>query len=98
MEMKAYPPHMLILKNGVLLSTYGYRWRPFGIRGSVSYDNGIIWDVKNEIIIRDDGDNEDLGYPVSVQLKDGKILTVYYFNQGKNDFYTGGTFIHLRIN
>jgi hypothetical protein len=36
------------------------------------------------LIIRDDGGSWDLGYPVSVQLDSGEIVSVYYFND-KND-------------
>jgi hypothetical protein len=30
-------------------------------------------------VLRNDGAGYDLGYPRSMQLKDGTILTVYYF-------------------
>ncbi|HOK56459.1 MAG TPA: sialidase family protein [bacterium] len=76
------PCHLLLLKDGRILATYGYRSYPFGIRCSISEDYGKTW--KNEFIIRDDGGSWDLGYPVSIQLDSGKILTFYYFND-KND-------------
>ena len=31
-------------------------------------------------MLRDDGGCHDLGYPRTVQRHDGKIVTVYYFN------------------
>ena len=31
-----------------------------------------------DYILRDDGPSSDLGYPCSVELDDGRILTVYY--------------------
>lgn len=76
------PCHLLLLKDGRILATYGYRSYPFGIRISISEDEGKTW--KNEFILRDDGGSWDLGYPVSVQLQSGEIFSVYYFND-RND-------------
>jgi sialidase-1 len=76
--MRGHPAHLLRLRSGALLCVYGYRHPPFGIRGSVSYDGGWTW--QPEFVLRDDGGDTDLGYPASVELPDGKILTVYYFN------------------
>jgi len=72
-----YPPHLLQLSDGRILCTYGYRRPPFGQRACIS-DDGITWKKENEIILRDDAFNKDLGYPVSVELEPGKILSVYY--------------------
>ena len=41
-----------------------------------SKDNGVTWDT--EYILRDDAPSDDLGYPATVELKDGSLLTVYY--------------------
>ena len=75
------PAHLLYLKNGSLLCAYGYRRNPWGVRACLSYDRGKTWNIKKEIIIRCDAANYDLGYPKSIQLADGKIFTVYYFNR-----------------
>ena len=72
-----YPPHLSLLSDGRVLATYGYRRPPFGQRACISED-GINWKKENEIILRDDAPNKDLGYPVSIELEPGKILTVYY--------------------
>lgn len=72
-----YPPHLLLLSDGRVLCTYGYRRPPFGQRACIS-DDGITWKKENEIILRDDAFNKDLGYPVSVELEPGKVLSVYY--------------------
>jgi len=72
-----YPPHLLLLADGRVLCTYGYRRPPFGQRACISED-GITWKKENEIILRADACNKDLGYPVSVELKPGIILSVYY--------------------
>ena len=97
-----YPQHLLPLKDGRLLMTYGYRRPPYGIRACLSHDCGKTWDLENEIIIRMDGGtleeldrkvgDTDLGYPVSVELDDGSLFTVYYLNTAGSNCFIGGTF------
>jgi len=72
-----YPPHLLVLADGRVLCTYGYRRPPFGERACVS-DDGVTWDRANEKILSADGPNGDLGYPCSVELGGGRALTVCY--------------------
>jgi hypothetical protein len=72
------PPSLLALRDGRVCLTYGYRARPFGIRARTSTDQGATW--SDEIILREDGLAEDLGYVRSVQRCDGKIVTAYYYN------------------
>lgn len=72
-----YPPHLLQLADGRVLCSYGYRRAPFGQRAAISED-GIHWSQAGEVILRQDAPNKDLGYPVSLELEPGKILTVYY--------------------
>lgn len=72
-----FPPHLLLVSDGRILCTYGYRRPPFGQRACISED-GIIWNQADEIILREDALNKDLGYPASVELEPGIILTVYY--------------------
>lgn len=76
-----YPPHLLVLSDGRMLVTYGRRKEPFGERACVSVDGGLTWDTAHEITLCD-AVNSDLGYPSSVQLGDGSILTVYYQDPG----------------
>jgi sialidase-1 len=72
-----FPPHLLELSDGRILCAYGYRKPRFGERVCLSND-GIRWDPANEIILRDDAPNGDLGYPASVELDSSRVLTVYY--------------------
>ena len=81
--VRGYPQHLLVLRDGRLLATYGYRYYPFGIRACISRDGGKTWDMKNEMILRNDGLSPDLGYPVSLELEDGKVMTVYYHITGE---------------
>lgn len=76
--MAGYPAHLLPLQDGRLLCVYGRRWAPFGIFGALSDDEGRTWDVRHEIVIRDDFPNGDLGYPTSAGLPDGSVATAYY--------------------
>ena len=71
------PPHIIRLNDNRLLVVYGRRTPPYGQRACVSRDGGATWDSENEIELGD-APNNDLGYPASVQLDDGSILTVYY--------------------
>lgn len=73
-----YPPHLLKLSDGRILAAYGYRFPPFGERACLSSDGGRTWDTENEIVLRDDSPDDDLGYPASLELPGGQLLTVYY--------------------
>lgn len=72
-----YPPHVIQLRNGWLLVVYGVRREPFGERACVSRDEGKTWDIANEVNLSNAA-SHDLGYPSSVQLDGGSILTVFY--------------------
>ncbi len=81
-----YPAHLLRLPDGRLVTTYGYRRAPMGIRACLSSDGGKSWDVRNETILRADGfgSGSDLGYPITQRLPDGTLATCYYFNGIEN--------------
>lgn len=70
------PPHLLRHASGALILTYGYRQTPFGQRVALSRDDGATWE--HDWILRDDGLDDDLGYPSTVELGDGSLFTVYY--------------------
>jgi Neuraminidase (sialidase) len=69
------PSHLLRLKDGRLLMTYGYRRSPRGNQARVSEDRGRTW--SEPIVISDDGAG-DLGYPSTVELASGELLTLWY--------------------
>ena len=71
------PPHLLLLRDGRLCLTYGYRAKPYSILARLSDDAGKSWG--REIVLRNDGGGQDIGYPRTVQRPDGRIVTVYYF-------------------
>jgi hypothetical protein len=64
------------MKDDRLLMTYGHRRKPFGNQARVSDDYGQTW--SEPVIISGDGSGGDLGYPATVQLGDGSLLTVWY--------------------
>ncbi len=70
------PSHLMRLADDRLLMTYGYRRKPFGNQARVSADSGRTW--SEPIIISGDGPGGDLGYPSTVQLADGTLVTVWY--------------------
>ncbi len=72
-----FPPHLLTLADGRLLATYGYRRPPYGERASLSSD-GLNWTDLPALVLDSDAPNHDLGYPASVEIEPGEILTVYY--------------------
>ena len=76
-SMLGFPPHAIRLEDDRLLVVYGLRMPPYGQRACVSDDGRQTWDRENEWYLPV-APNADLGYPASVQLADGSILTVYY--------------------
>jgi len=76
LDVPGSPPHLIRHSSGALVCVYGYRLKPYGQRVMISRDEGRTWE--SDLILRDDGPDSDLGYPASVELSDGSILTVYY--------------------
>jgi hypothetical protein len=84
------PPSLVKLRDGRLVVTFGYRAEPFGIRARISGDQGKTW--TDDIVLRSDASDWDLGYTRSVQRPDGKIVTVYYYNDATApERFIGGT-------
>jgi sialidase-1 len=70
------PSHLLRLRDGRLLMSYGYRRPPFGNQARVSTDGGKAW--SEAMTISDDAASSDLGYPSTVELADGSLVTIWY--------------------
>ncbi len=56
--------------------SYGFRRKPYGNQARISDDHGVSW--SEPLTISDDGVGGDLGYPSTVELDDGSLLTVWY--------------------
>jgi hypothetical protein len=85
------PASLTTLKDGRLCLVYGYRAAPFSMCAKISDNGGITW--SDEIVLRNDGVNRDIGYPRSIQRPDGKMVTTYYFcgQDTKPDRYIAAT-------
>lgn len=70
------PSHLLRLRDGRLVMTYGYRRQPYGNQARVSTDHGRSW--SEPVTLSADGHSGDLGYPSTVELNDGTLLSIWY--------------------
>lgn len=70
------PSHLVRLRNGNLLMSYGYRRKPFGNQARLSVDHGKTW--SEPVMLSEDGASGDLGYPSTAELGNGDLLTVWY--------------------
>jgi sialidase-1 len=70
------PSHLLRLRDGRVLMTYGYRQAPFGNQARLSRDGGRTW--SDPLVLSDDGAGVDLGYPSTAELDDGTLVSVWY--------------------
>ncbi len=77
------PAHILKTSSGTLVSAYGYREKPYGIRLMISEDNGESW--QKDVILYEQLITDDLGYPATVELADGSFLTVFYAHESSED-------------
>lgn len=74
--------HLLRLKDGRLLLTYGNRIKDeFGVLARWSSDEGVTWG--NPVRLARSL-NSDCGYPSSVELPSGQIITAYYSKAAEN--------------
>ncbi len=76
------PPHLIQLSSGVLISTYGRRKLPYGIMAMISTDGGMTWE--KDIRLYENTESDDIGYPSTVELDDGTLLTVFYARDEEN--------------
>lgn len=77
------PAHLMLHSSGVLICMYTWREAPYEIRAIVSEDEGVTW--SEPITVCDTNSiTRDIGYPMSVELEDGEILTVFYAHDAKN--------------
>ncbi len=75
---REHPADLIVLEDGRVLMVYGVRNDPMGARAVLSEDGGTTWDTDRKVVLEDGAPNTDCGYPSSVQLDDGRIVTLYY--------------------
>ncbi|MBL9214009.1 MAG: exo-alpha-sialidase [Opitutaceae bacterium] len=80
---RQHPADLLALRNGDILLSYGERNKPYGVQAVVSRDQGATWDFGHRYLLAADGDHGDLGYAVTVERADGKLVTIYYVVYGQ---------------
>jgi len=73
-----HPADLIVTRAGEVVLTFGQRNRPFGAQALISHDGGATWDQSRKMILAGDASNGDCGYPSSVELAGGRILTIYY--------------------
>ncbi len=72
-----HPGHLLQLADGRVLLTLGLRNPGLaGVGVRLSGDGGQTWGALSVLVTLDDA--RDAGYPTSVQLADGTVVTAYY--------------------
>lgn len=74
---REHPPDLVQLKDGTILCIFGVRHEPFGIQGIVSRDGGRTW-LESRLMFRDDLPGTDIGYPSTVRLSNGRLITAFY--------------------
>ena len=84
-KTREHPADLLRLQSGHILLTYGVRNKPYGVQAMITRDEGKTWRHSERVMLAWDGDHSDLGYPVTVQRADGKLVTVYYIVYGESD-------------
>lgn len=73
-----HPADLIELTDGRMLLTYGQRNTPRGVEAILSSDGGRTWDPATKVKLAEEVKYGDNGYPSSVQIDDGSIVTMYY--------------------
>ena len=75
-----YPAHLFEISEGRLLCLAGRRWPPFGVVAYFSHDRGESWNPSNPVVVRDDLDDRDLGYPTGI-IGDDQLVNVFFYGR-----------------
>jgi hypothetical protein len=92
---QGHPHYALRLPDQRVLLVYGYRHAPFGVRARILDPECDNTATAEEIVLRADGGNGDLGYPWATMISKRRVLVVYYFNRGDGTRQIAGTFLEL---
>jgi len=83
-EVREHPPDLVRLSDGTILLNFGVRHEPYSIQGMISRDGGHTW-LKTRLLLADDLPGTDIGYPSTVRLRNGRLITVYYRSGSKEN-------------
>lgn len=75
------PPSLIRLMDGRLCLTYGLRKPPYAICAQFSDNDGHSW--SRPVFIRQGGAGRDMGYVQSRERYDGRVVSVYYFQDDR---------------
>ncbi len=90
------PVHVLRLSNENVLLTYGYRRQPYGIRARLLGSECDNLAEAEEIVLRDDAGDADVGYPCSIAVDERSALVTYYFtDRDDRRRYIAGTIVEI---
>jgi len=78
-----HPGDVLLLSNGWVLVFFGVRHEPYGVQGVVSTDMGATWVDTPRIVVTDELETTDCGYPSATVFGDGTVVVMYY-SAGRN--------------
>ncbi len=95
MGFQGHPLQALRLPDNRVFLVYGYRHEPFGIRARILNAECTDYETADEIIIRADGGNSDIGYPWAVMLDDNHVLVTYYFNINNSTRHVAGSILEI---
>jgi hypothetical protein len=85
-EPLQHPASLLSLSDGRILLTYGDRnYQHQRIMLKLSNNGGLTWG--NEQQLGEQFENSDFGYPTTVEIEPGKIITVFYKNPMENPYF-----------
>lgn len=86
MERFGAPAHFMMHSSGALILSVGKRTEPCGQYVRISYDKGLTWE--QDVMIGPEADflATDQGYPSTVELENGDLLTVYYQRLPEDDY------------
>jgi len=82
--VNGHPAERSVLPDGRVLMTVGNRVGPTGVLGMVGDTRGQF-DWEKRFALVNDALGRDCGYPSSIALKDGRVLTLYYATRVKNE-------------
>jgi len=84
-----HPGHLLRLEDGRIMLSFGMRDRP-GIGVRISGDDGATWRPMTTLLSLPNA-SRDCGYPATVELRDGTLVTAYYADgrPSRNGYFMG---------
>lgn len=95
MGFQGHPLQALRLPDNRVLLVYGYRHKPHGIRARILNAECTDFKTAEEIVIRADGSNGDIGYPWAVMLDENRVLVTYYFNIDNGTRHIAGSVLQI---